>query len=867
MFKALTRSVVASLVLLALVIPLRAAEEKPKDKDKENGKTHPYIVLVGINDYADKQILPRKHAEQDAQALYDIFTSKDYLGVEPDNIKLLLGKADEKRKSEPATHANIMKALRWAGKANRDDLVIVALFMQGAPKGERPCYFATDSTFKDRAKNAVLGAEIEQAFEKTTSQHFCVFLDVNFKGFDAGKEAAPDVNLQNLYREFLGNEDNGTQVGRMLFIANTGLKPSFELENHGLFAKVLIDGLKGAADKEGYEPDGVVIIDELIEYLDKEIPPLVAKIGKNKEERDLVHHILGSRTSHFELTNNPAVMPKVTERIDKLKQLAKDNKISKELAEEGQNLLSRMPKLESYRTLRKDYQKLVDGSLTVEEFQKDRTKIFDAMKFKRSDALAFAAKVIQASQQVREEYVKEINQGEMISWAIRGLYRRIDEKVPKEIDERLGKIKQMKEEELTQLLADVRERLGNREDLDKHKDIDFALQSMLGKLDPYTTYIDPETVDRFRQETDANFTGIGVQIRKDTGRDMLTVVTPIKGSPAYKAGIKTGDVITKIVREMDSKGNPLTPPEVISTKGLALSEAVKKILGKENTKVKLTVEREGADKPLEFEITRGLVEVETVTGAKRRDDDSWDYWLDHDNRIAYIRVSGFATNTFRDLIEVLVKLEKKGIKGMVLDLRFNPGGLLTSAVEICDLFIDDGLIVSIRPRVGKERSFNGRHEASLLNFPMVVLVNGGSASGSEIVAACLQDHHRAVVMGERSFGKGSVQNIMNFEGGRLKLTTASFWRPSGKNLNKSSTAGKDDDDWGVIPDTVLKLSPKERDDLAEHQRDTEIIPRRDAPPKEAKPEFKDKQLDKAMDYLRSQIKLVRTEPTTKKVAK
>src|SRR5262245_61321197 len=212
MFKVLMRGVVAGLVIAGLALmPVPAADEK--DKDKENSKTHPYIVLVGINNYADKQILPRAHAEQDAQALYDIFTSKEYLGVDADNVKLLLGKPDDKRKSEPATHDNIMKALRWAGKANRDDLVVVGLFMQGAPKGERPCYFASDSTFKDRAKNAIAATEIEQAFEKTKSQQFCVFLDVNFKGFDSGKETVADVNLANMFREFLGNEDNGTQTG------------------------------------------------------------------------------------------------------------------------------------------------------------------------------------------------------------------------------------------------------------------------------------------------------------------------------------------------------------------------------------------------------------------------------------------------------------------------------------------------------------------------------------------------------------------------------------------------------------------------------------------------------------------------------
>src|SRR5262249_9795373 len=152
-------------------------------------------------------------------------------------------------------------------------------------------------------------------------------------------------------------------------------------------------------------------------------------------------------------------------------------------------------------------------------------------------------------------------------------------------------------------------------------------------------------------------------------------------------------------------------------------------------------------------------------------------------------------------------------------------------------------------------------------FPMVVLVNGSSASGSEIVAACLQDHKRAIVMGERSYGKGSVQNIVPFKptGGEIKMTTASFWRPNGKNLNKSSTTGKDEDEWGVTPDKgyILNLTRAEREQLMKHLRDSEIIPRRDGPVKEAKPEFKDRQLEMAVDYLRGQIKTVTTAPVKK----
>jgi C-terminal peptidase prc len=856
---------VGGLVLaLTAILPTRAADEK----------THPCVVLVGINKYADEQILPCPHAEADVQALYDLFTSKENVGLPPENVRLLLGKPNSKRPSELATHANILKAVRWAAaNAGRDDLVVLAFVIQGAPLNERACYFGTDSTLKDRNKNAVSSSEIEDALANLKSRRFCAFLDVNFKGYKSDKDAPPDLDGSNFYHEFMstGKEDAPVPPGRVLFLANRGNKPSLQLGKHGLFAHVLLDGLKGAADIEGYEPDGVVTVDELGEYMKKEYGNQVRKLTKTDEDREQQQlFILGSRSSRFELTRNPAVVAQVKERLDKFTRMSLDKldkDLAKKIAEEGKDLLSRMPKLEAKRNLRKKYQQLADGELKLEDFVTDRAKILEGMKLDRDVAKKFAAKVINATHHILGEYVKEVNQGDLVASAIRGLYLRIDEKIPQELRERLEKVKDMKESDLTNFLADVRQGLGKREDLENHKDIDFALQRMMSPLDPYTTYIDPETLSSFKREMGGNFTGIGIQIRGDSAREQLMVISPIKDSPAYKAGIKAGDIITHIKLEVDAEGKALETPEIIPTKGLHINDAVKRIVGKAGTEVKLVIDRAGADKPLEFKIRRGNVEVETVLGFKRKTDDSWDYLIDPENQICYVRLTQFSRYTERDLAQVLNRLKKTpGIKGLVLDLRFNPGGLLTSAVNISDMFIDDGLIVTIRPRVGREQPHMGDHEGSLTNFPMACLVNGHSASGSEIVSACLQDHNRAIVVGERSYGKGSVQNIQPFEEGELKLTTASFWRPNGKNLNRSSTKGRDQDEWGVSPDKayLVKLTGKERDSLEAYLKKQEIIPRRDIPSKdEGKPDFKDKQLETALKYLRGQLNLAAKAQTKK----
>jgi C-terminal peptidase prc len=856
----------ASLILaVTTVAPARAEEAKPSKK---------FVVLVGIDNYADKQITPRKHAEADAKALYDVLTSKDYLGAEAGNVHLLLGSEDAKRKSEPATHANVLKALHGiASKAGRDDLVLFGFFGQGAPLGEQACYFCSDSTLKNRAKNALTAAEIEHEMQTLKSQQLCVFVDVSFKGFDSGNEVFAGVDPDKTYREFLGiakddDEEEPRKPGRVVFAATDGLSQSIDLKQHGLFAKVLLDALKGAADKEGYEPDGVVTVDELVEYLNKTLPELARAHGTTDDERQQLPLILGATLNHFVLTHNPAVMAKVKERLAKIAQLAKDKKISAELAEEGQNLLSRMPKLEAQRKLRKEYQKLADGGVTPEAFQEKRETIVAGMKLDRQIADNYAKKVIDGARRVKLSYVKDVTLGELTASAIRGLYRHVGEKVPAEISERLAKAKNLKEKDLRTLLSDARERLGKREDLANHKDINISMRRLLGTLDPYSTYYDKETLERFRQDVEGQFVGIGVQIRKHPTRDALEVISPIKDSPAYNKAAKkvlAGDVITTITLIVDAKGKPLAEPKVISTKGLSVSDAVTKIKGKAGTNVRLTLEREGEPKPVEVELTRGQVEVETVLGLRRKPSDEWDHFVDAASRIAYVRLTQFSANTYRDLQKLMKKLDKQGLKGLILDLRFNPGGYLESSVSIADLFIDDGLIVTVRPRVGEEQPFTGRHEGSYLKFPMACLVNGRSASASEIVSACLQDHNRAVIIGERTYGKGSVQESGRFDGGELKLTVATYWRPSGKNIHKGNTGGKPEEVWGVLPNKgyEVRQTPQQRAELEEYLDKQMLIVRHDRPVKNGKPELKDRQLDKAIEYVREQLKLSSRLPAKK----
>jgi carboxyl-terminal processing protease len=276
---------------------------------------------------------------------------------------------------------------------------------------------------------------------------------------------------------------------------------------------------------------------------------------------------------------------------------------------------------------------------------------------------------------------------------------------------------------------------------------------------------------------------------------------------------------------------------------------------------------------VDIPIVRDLIKVESVLGDLRGPDKKWDFMADKENKIAYIRLNTFSKTAAAELKEVVQGLEKDGVRGLVLDLRNNPGGLLRAAVEISDLFLNEGVIVSTKGRNHKDEVYRAKPEGTLLSapgreVPIAVLINKYSASASEILAAALQDHKRAVVVGERSYGKGSVQNIILMEGesSALKLTTASYWRPSGKNIHrfpdkKDFEAAKiDPDEWGVKPDPgyAVKLSDEERLEYMVYRNERDVVRNGPKPPakgKDGKPKkpFVDRVLQKALEHLKKEI--------------
>ena len=300
-----------------------------------------------------------------------------------------------------------------------------------------------------------------------------------------------------------------------------------------------------------------------------------------------------------------------------------------------------------------------------------------------------------------------------------------------------------------------------------------AIKGTLRGLDPHSSFLDPDSYREMQVETSGSFGGLGIEITlKD---DILTVVSPIEGTPAHRAGLITGDRIVKI--------------DGLATKDMQLPDAVKRMRGKPGTKVNVSIVREGWTEPRDFEITREQIRVQSVRANQL------------EPGIEYIKLRQFQEQSPGDLASALEKFAKNGMKALILDLRNNPGGLLTAAVEVTEEFIDDGkLVVYTEGRVRNQNMrFSAHAKKSYPTLPVVVLVNQGSASASEIVAGALQDWGRAIVVGTQTFGKGSVQTIIPLsDGSGLRLTTAKYFTPKGRSIHGT----------GITPDIVVEL-PKE----------------------------------------------------------
>ncbi len=324
------------------------------------------------------------------------------------------------------------------------------------------------------------------------------------------------------------------------------------------------------------------------------------------------------------------------------------------------------------------------------------------------------------------------------------------------------------------LFSDVLNTLKNEyvDDVEQSEVIDAAINGMLQSLDPYSSYMSPETFKNMNNDTKGEFGGLGIEITMEAG--LIKIITPIDGTPADKAGVQAGDFIVRINNKQ--------------VKGMSLLDAVKLMRGKVGTNVEITVRRQDVEDEIKFKITRAIIKIREVSAEIKEN-------------IAYIRLRAFNEQSHNQLIKQLNKLPNKKLDGYILDLRNNPGGLLSQAIKITETFLDGGEVVSTKGRNKNDiKIFNAKKGDKINNKPLIILINQGSASASEIVSGALKDHKRAILLGEKSFGKGSVQSIIPLKNrGGLRLTTAKYYLPSGESIHEK----------GVEPDITIKKSNKD----------------------------------------------------------
>ena len=308
-------------------------------------------------------------------------------------------------------------------------------------------------------------------------------------------------------------------------------------------------------------------------------------------------------------------------------------------------------------------------------------------------------------------------------------------------------------------------------EIDQAKAMDSAINGLLQSLDPYSAYMSPRSFDGMQSDTKGEFGGLGIEIGMEAG--VVKVISPIDDTPAANAGIKSGDYIVRINDQQ--------------VQGKTLTEAVELMRGPVGSEIKLTVRRRNEKKALEFKIKRAVIEVKSVEAKI----------IGEKNEIGYLRLKSFNQNSDKQLFKTINNFEKKNkLTGYILDLRNNPGGLLTQAISITDFFLDDGEIVSTKGRkISETRKFFSKKGDVINKKPLIVITNNGSASASEIVSGALKDHKRAIILGERTYGKGSVQSIIPLKnGGGLRLTISKYYLPSGKSISEV----------GVLPDIFVE---------------------------------------------------------------
>lgn len=544
-----------------------------------------------------------------------------------------------------------------------------------------------------------------------------------------------------------------------------------------LFFAKLSDGLAGQADRAGGEPDGWISTTELIDFLREQVPSSL---------------VLGNDPQRW-LGRNPSHRSKLDTRRAALVALQDKGELDEADLAQGLKLLERLPRFVEDQRLRQAFIELAAGTKPAAEVQALRRQLLSQRQLDDTQSIAFARRIEQVYAEILKRHVHPDDAPAALEEGCFDLAEAFDCLEEAWVAPAIADILAASPTDANPPLARFRARLGRRPTVQEPAET-ILVRGMLHSLDPYSAYLAADVFRDTLQQSRGRFTGIGVVLQESPWDRTLRVLMPIPGGPAAQSGLLEDDLILAV--------------DGAATIDIGTEEASRRLSGEPRSSVSLEIAR-GPKSRQTLAIKREDVPLVTVIGFERQGAD-WSYWLrspknetdPYPFRPAYIRITRFARDTADRLRRILRQLESEGMTHLVLDLRFNPGGLMESAVDVADLFIDDGLILRIRDRQGQDRQRRAVRTGTFRDHQLVVLINGESASGSEIVAAAIEDNQRGIVAGSRSFGKGSIQEIVALPDAQtgLKITSALFLRGNGQNLERFLGGRRPSTDtWGVRP--------------------------------------------------------------------
>lgn len=802
------RSLVTGICSLALVLAAPAGRSAEQDRV--------WTVLFAVDRYEDPEIPAPPDAARRAAEIADLLADPETFPGGAERTFLLAESSIPR--AVPPTADHLRDAFNQIARQSQPgDTLLLFFLASGAPTAEEFRWFAADADPNRLSQTSLLSSEIHEWIDATRCSRVISIIDATFNLSSAAPALGRKITLAGWSFAFAAFEGEG----RTALASTAGRAESLEAwrARSGAFFEAVQRGLRGEADRDGGQPDGWIDAAELASFV---------------READAEAWTTG-RSPGAWIARHAAADREAAARIDRLAEKHKLGQIDDRTLSTGVRLLSRMPPWEDDRKLRQAYIDYLNGDRSIDELEAVRRQSLTRRNLPESQAQAFAGKIQEAWTLIEQHHLD----ADRAPAALRaGLNALADEfgDPSSQLRDDTARIAELRPPELTVELAKFRLRLGRRDGVDDQRAAEVCLAAMLESLDPYSAYLPPAVFKQMRERGAGKFTGVGALLREDPANRSILVLAPIRGGPAEQAGLKPGDRIVEVDGE--------------SVASLGEANASERLLGPEGSTVRLLVQR-AEDEKVELAVQRRRVDVDNIVGFRRNAEGGWDYWADPGRRIAYVRISSFAADTASRLRKILVNLQSDGMRGLVVDLRFNPGGLLESAVAVSDLFLSRGPIVGVKGRKGKDLSFSASRFGSLDQVPLCVLVNQWSASGSEIFAAAIQDNGRGAVVGSRTFGKASVQDVIPTadEQAGLKVTSARFFRPNGDNLERY-LGGRllATDAWGVRPDPGLDV-PLYREDALKLQVD---MMRRQVLDDPAPPTV-DPQLERALEHLVSKL--------------